>query len=232
MLCPFFLNTMALFQPIKVPKDMKNDRPVEELLLSWPDSYYNEQDPKMRRRMLDAAIGQGLSPKEDEVRDAIFQIRHPDGTKPMSNGAVRDAYMGVWLNLHLIKDSLSSRISRRGNVKRAKEALAILKEDEIRERFGQLGADLLYHEVVHLAKVYMTLCNEDKQYTSIILGFGRMKEDRIIGKISEDAYTVARAIPEGLGMTSEFALWTKAVTDAYHELFPDSNYFEMKESGE
>ena len=219
---------MALFSPIKIPKGMTSDRSIEERLLAWPDSYYNEREADIRKAMLDAAIEQKLSPEEDEIRKEIFALRYPDYGKKMSNGLTRDAFLGSWLNMRLIGASAKSRLSRKSNQRKCRAALKDLGLDRMRERHGQKGEDLLCLEIYHMAKLYMHLCNEDKQYCSVFLGLGRMKDANISGKISEDAYKVAYEIPQRLDMVEECAVWTKAIDKAYRELFPDSSYFENR----
>lgn len=58
---------------------------AEERLLAWPDSYYNESEPQLRREMLDLAIGKGLSPEERQDPRRAFP--HPvSGVRPDKGG--------------------------------------------------------------------------------------------------------------------------------------------------
>ena len=226
---------MALFAPMKIPKGMTSDRSIEERLLAWPDSYYNEREADIRKQMLDAAIEQKLSPEEDEIRRVVFGMRYPDYGKKTKNGITRDAFLGTWLSMRMIGDSVKSRFSVKSNQKKLRAVLKELGLDKLREQYGKKGEDILCLEIYHMAKLYMHLCNEDKQYCSVLLGLGRMKDQNISGKISEDAWKVAYGIPQKLDMVEECAVWTKAIDMAYRELFPDSSYFEnrtAKENGE
>lgn len=199
---------------------------AEERLLAWPDSYYNESEPQLRREMLDLAIGKGLSPEEDRIRDELFRIRYPEYGLTKAE-MTKDVYLMSWISIRLVGNEVSGPFSRRGHIRKVRKALEDMGFGKMKQ-YGQKGEDLLYLELKHLGTLYFHLCREDKQYGSVILGIGRLSSESLAGKAAAEAYLIAYDVPERLGLSEECALWTRAVRDAYEAVFPDSGELDAR----
>ena len=191
-----------------------NDEELRRRLLNLPDCYYRERDPKVRRRLLDEADKEELTPEENVVRRELYEIRYP------KNGPVKDTYLRAWMNLRFILTQKSSLFSRGMNPKQV-----ITKPlDEI--GFAELGEDslyrsLLYQELYHLGMLYASLCTEDKNYTSLIFGLGSLSEEKLALKIGAEFQDIGVRVIELSKVDEKYRLWTDALTAAYCDLFPE-----------
>ena len=79
----------------------------------------------------------------------------------------------------------------------------------------------LYQELCNMTRLYLKLCKDDKTYSSIILGLGRMKDASLVQKMARDVFTLAYEIPRQTGLEEDFRLFTKAATDTFFEVYPD-----------
>jgi hypothetical protein len=222
---------MPIFGNAKKPVFMTSDLPAEKRILAWPDSYYQERDPKKRQAMLELALEEGLSPEEDRIRKELFKIRYPEFEK--SNGQyIKDIYLAAWLTFRSIGNGLDGILSiRKLNVKEIRAELKRMGFEAM-SAYGKKGEDLLFLELRHLATLYFYLCREDRQYGSIILGIGTMGDESIAARAGAEAFEVGFYVPKKMGMEEECRLWTRAVSAGYAEVFPDSGFLEQKlESG-
>lgn len=212
---------MPFFGQDKTKTAMTNKAPAEERLLAWPDSYYNEREPALRKAMLDLALEKGLSPEEDKIREILFEIRYPEFGKKTAE-VTKDTYLGAWITFRYIGTSAGGFFSKKRDLKEVRQEMKNIGFDRM-EAFGQKGSDLLMLELRHLGVLYFNLCREDKQYGSFLLGLGRVSDTSIAGKAAAEAYAVAYTLPEKVGLVEELKPLTRAVGDAYRSVFPDSS---------
>ena len=71
-----------------------------------------------------------------------------------------------------------------------------------------------------MTRLYLKLCKDDKSYSSILLGIGRMKDSSLVNKIAKDVYTLAYEIPQITNTVDVFRIFTKAATDTFYAVFP------------
>jgi len=211
---------MSFFNQEKKKNVMTNSAPAEEKLLAWPDCYYNEREPALRKEMLDLAVERGLCPEEDKIREELFEIRYPEYGKKKAE-VTKDVYLTAWINLRFVGNAVNQPFSKRGHIREVKKELINMGFEKMKAH-GRKGEDLLYLEIKHLGTLYFYLCKEDKQYGSYILGLGHMSEDSVAGKAAAEAAAIAHTMPDALGLTEECRILTKAVDDAYRVVFPDS----------
>ena len=222
---------MSFFRNDKKSTTMTSETPVEERMLAWPDSYYNEREPALRRQMLDLAREKGLSPEEDRIREELFSLRYPEYGKSRQENT-KDSYINAYLTFLFIANSLDKMFSfKKAKVRQAKDELRAMGIAKMAEK-GRIGEDILFLEIKHMATLYYYLCREDKQYGAVLFGFGNIGEDSVAAKAGQEAYKVAYLVPEQLGMKEECALWTRAITEAYETVFPDSDSLARRIEGE
>ena len=138
----------------KTSKELRAEKEEEirRRLLNWPDCFYRERDPEVRRSLLDEAEKEGLTPEENGIRRKIFELRYP------KSGSVKDNFLKAWLDLRFAYTQKGGLFGGR-NPKKVTKPL-----DEI--GFAELGEDslyrsLLYQELYHLGMLYASLCLED-----------------------------------------------------------------------
>lgn len=183
--------------------------------VSW-DEYYLEVDRDLRKEMLDAKIAaEGMTP-ENELRSRLWEVRYtPRGKDP----AEVDYFIRGWLSMHYLKQA-NNRFFARRNYKKEKEQILEDWGLALAAEYGQVGEEILYQELCNLTRLYLHLCKDDKSYSSLLLGLGRMKDSSLIGKMAKDVYTLAYEIPKMTGTVEEFRIFSKAATDTFYAVYP------------
>ncbi len=197
----------------KTEKKEKVD--IAQRLLSWPDCYYRESSAAVRKELLDEADRQGLTPEDNVFRRKLYELRYDSRRGP--DGDPIDNFMKAWMELRFLGDSADRLFSGR-NAKKFEKVMAGIGFDP---GLGRNELGVLYQEIRHLGLLYISLCQADKNYNSLIFGFGTISEDRQARKIAAEFRRVAEEIPEKYGMKEKYGLFTRALTEAYGEMFPD-----------
>lgn len=185
---------------------------------AWPDCYYREMEPAIRRQLLDEAKRQGLTPEDNEIREFIFAKRYQLNKK----GYV-DSYLKPWMDFKYIYGSGNGSFSFKKNQKRIRTLFKELGEPEIRA-MGERATEILSQEYEHSGLVYITLSSNDPAYRAVILGLGSVSEERLAQRITADFAVAVKVIPEQLGMTEELSLWTEAVKRSHHTAYPNAAF--------
>ena len=182
---------------------------------NWVTKYYRELDRDKRKEILDQVIAEeGMSP-EKEVRKKLLEERYEQGKRNVQI----DRFIRGWMTLAYTQNISGGRFGRK---KLMKDRESILKDWNFRlaGEYGEEGEKALYQELHNMTELYLTLCLDDKAYSSMILGIGRMSKSSLTSKIARDVYNMAYVIPRELGMEEELKLFTRAATDVYYEMFP------------
>ncbi len=187
---------------------------IEQRLLSWPDCYYTERNPNIRKELLDAADARGLTPEDNGFRRMLYDLRY--GKERTVTGEPVDNFIRAWMELRFLTDSGEGLFARSAR-KRMEKTMADLG-------FGKAGnqaeENLLAQELCHLGMHYAALCQEDKNYNSLIFGFGTISDDRQARKIAGEFRRVANT-PERFGLGEKYALFGRSLITAYCRMFPD-----------
>ena len=194
----------------------------------WVTKYYRELDREKRQEILEQAIAEeGMNPAT-EVRKKLLEQRYEKTKKQKTE---IDCFIRAWMTLAYTKNIGGGPFSRK---KLLKDRENILKDWNfaLARQYGEEGERALYQELHNMTELYLSLCLEDRSYSSMILGIGRMSKDSLIAKIAREVYTMAYEIPGELGMEEELQLFTKAATDVYYEMFPKNrDLLELKIHG-
>lgn len=185
---------------------------MEEKL--WVTQYIHELDREKRKEILDATIeAEGLSP-ENELRRKLYEARYASS----SNGDV-DYFIRGWLGMFYLHGSGKGLFAK----KKLEREINSVKSDwkvALAEEYGETGRTVLYQELVNMTCLYISLCQKDKAYGSVLLGIGRMKPESLAAKIATDVYRIAYQTPKDLKREEEFALFTQAATEGFSIMFP------------
>ena len=136
----------------------------------WPESYYMETDPEKRKALLDTQN----NPEEAELnklRNELWHLRY----QTMKNGKIKDCFIGGWMDLMLMRDQASGKFGKRGLKKQALKAF----EQMGLSREAYFGRELLLAELKHMALLYCCASLTDRQYGSVLFGFGKMKKKKL-----------------------------------------------------
>lgn len=61
------------------PKKKEEGPDLQQKMLNWPDCYYREREPRIRKQLLDEADRQHLTPEDNGMRRKLFTLRYGDG---------------------------------------------------------------------------------------------------------------------------------------------------------
>ena len=195
----------------------------------WVTKYYRELEREKRQEILEQAIAQeGMSPDKKEKKK-LLEERYEENKRDKLQV---DRFIRGWMTLAYTRNTTRGLF---GEKKRQREREKILKDWNfaLAEQYGQEGQEALYQELHNMTELYLTICQDDKAYSSMILGLGKMNKNSLLSKMAREVYTVAYEIPREMGMAEELEIFTRAATDVFYEMFPrNRNLLETKIRGE
>lgn len=198
----------------KMNNELLTEEELAKRLLLWPESFYKEQSQKMRWQMLEEADRRGLTSGDNALRKKFFLARYPHFNK---NADSEDLYLKAWMEFRFQSQNAGGFFKGR----KAKDALRALRQMGYFDAKTEQEKRLLSEEIYHLGLLYTALCYEDKGYTSVLFGFGKMSDDSVGNKIRAEFKTVAIDTPAKLGIADECRLWTDSLLRAFHDIYPD-----------
>ena len=86
---------------------------------------------------------------------------------------------------------------------------------------SSLHKELLYEECCHAVRLYVSLCEKDRNYRNLFMGVMQMSDEKVREKLKRDLYTTAVLTPKNLDLETELALFTQAAEQIYTEYFPN-----------
>ena len=183
----------------------------------WLEKYMRELSRKKRRLLLEeAVVEEGMSP-ENELRKKLYEARFG-----LNEKAETDLFIRGWMTLYNLQNAPRGIFGK----KRIQRDLAQIQADwkyDLAASYGSIGEEVLYEELYHMILVYIQLCMTDRNYSSLLLGMGRMQEETLIVKIAGDLCRTAWDIPAQLNCVEDFAILRRAAEDAFCDRFPDDD---------
>lgn len=176
---------------------------------SWQDHYFAEMEPEERLKILETEPG-----AEDAETAALLKKLFDQRYEKKSNGIYADRFLYALISMKQTAENLNAVFAKRQNRKAAEQALHTLCLDEA----SGYPKNIIYQELCQVTARYVTLCTSDKTYNSVILGFGKISDERALGKITSDLEQISAALPEAMGMEREFLLLREAVQDIQDRL--------------
>lgn len=210
------------FAKKELKKETITREELEKRLANWPESYYLERDPEVRKVLLDAADEAGLTPKENEFRRKLYGLRY----KKADTG-IQDKYLGAWLGMKFLTEQSGGLFGNKYNPKKVKKLLDPIGFEDLSDAGAEmLGDDILYRSVLyeelhHLGRLYIALCQEDRGYNSVLLGFGKISPESQVKKIASEVRKVGIGVIEDYKPGDKYGIWTRAVTTAFADTFPE-----------
>jgi len=206
----------------KFKEDKKTVQAMEPDVLAlkmkaWPDCYYNEMEPALRRQLLDEAQRLHLTPEDNEIREFLFKKRYiPDKDQYI------DVYLKPWLEFKFLSSSENGIFSKKRSQKKIRRLFEEMGDPEIRSR-GKWAEWLLAREYEHCGLCYITLSSTDPAYRAVILGFGSVSDAKLYQRIYNDVLIVSVIVPSRFEMTEELSLWSESVKRALRRVYPDTD---------
>ena len=193
----------------------------------WERDYYRELKREKRKAILDAAIlEEGMSP-ENELRVKLLESRYG---KKLEKGQSVDYFIRGWMTLQFLANARKSF----GFKRKVRRELASVKADwqlDLAAEYGEAGQKVLYQEFCQLTRVYLDLCQRDRNYGALLFGVGRIKEETLQSKIGRDIYTIAYEIPQEIDAVEDLKLFTDAAARTLTDVFPEiaDGFYELVE---
>lgn len=199
---------------------MAREKDYNKLLENWPYEYCRTTDAIERRVLLNLAIERGIDPDGNKIRMMLWNRRHPDAERQYAKGKVIvDEFLKAWMALDIISADVNSWFGRKKVIKETKKQLEILGKDAV-SSYGKLGEQIYYEEMYQLTYLYMRLCEDDRNYNTIVMGVGKLKPEEYANKVAQNIYRVCYKLAIGLEMQEEFSVFQKAAQEAFYDMFP------------
>ena len=198
---------------MKFSDSMKDKAKTEVTSVSWPRIFYDEMDAAARKDMLEEAIRQELDPENDSARKQIFEARYE---KKERSGVMPDRY------LQLVLECIYAANQKRGSAKNAKKILKMMEDLGMTAAASGDSAlrEALRAEIRHAVRLYITICRQDRHYSSIVFGLGRMSEESVTAKIRSDIEKIAHGVDEAEDESGAAEIWRDTALAASEQMLP------------
>lgn len=173
---------------------------TEDYLENWPESYYEEMDPKRRKAMLEHALDTFENKESEQKRSRIYKLRYGRN--------MADQFMRVWLDLKFRNTNEAVPFFKRRK-----------KVEEIRSLYAQFGIyeedfrDVLLPEWHHFARTVITTNADDRGFNSTLLGLVSITDESAAKKLADEMHAVLKEVPEKYGLQDE----VKEFREVFHE---------------
>lgn len=178
--------------------------------------YYKEIEAQKRKELLDQAIESGEDMEANMIRKELWDVRYKQITK---DGDLADGYLKFWMAMEFNRNAGHKIFGSGRAQKEIRKELNDVRFNEFRTQ-SPLHEELLYKECEHLIRLYIHLCERDKNYNSVLCGLMTIKKENAVAKLKKDLYETAVCLPRDIGMEEELSLITKAARNVYEEQFP------------
>lgn len=199
---------------------------IETRLSNWPESYYLERDAQLRKKLLDAADERGLTPEENKIRRKLYDLRYRN-----KDSQVTDRFLAAWIDMRFLVDGNHGLFGFNFNPKKVRKVLDPIGFEELSDKGADMtGEEILYRSVFyeelhHLGLLYIALCQEDKGYNAVLFGFGTISEETQAKKVAREVKNVGIDVIRNYNPGDKYGLWTRAMTTAYAEMYPNYTDF-------
>ncbi len=184
---------------------------------SWEWRYVHEIKPEKRKTILEEAIREeGMSPA-NELRSKILNARYGQRTQKNDTTEI-DYYIRGIMSMSMMRVN-TGPFAKKKNLREIEKVMDDWKLKFIDE-YGSIGETVIYQELCNMVLRYMDMCQNDGNYSGLLLGMGRMSDHSLSNKIMRELHTVSFEIPKKLGREKEMRLFAKAAVDMYCEEFP------------
>lgn len=192
---------------------------MEEQKLNYVDIYYREFVPQKREKILEQLLAENDS-EENQIRKELFEKRYGEKSQRRDQDRA-DGFVKLWMNMKFSAENVTGWFGVRGMKKEITKQMSVLGIPQFMSR-GELVQEMLYREYYHLTALYIDISMKDKNYTSAFMGMMPIKEENVYRKIAADVFKVAYDVPRRVDMEDELEMLSKAATEAFRNILPDS----------
>ncbi len=190
---------------------MLKKKTEEPAIRDWLEGYNLSIDGQEKKYYLDIGLSESRSP-ENLLRQELWEHRFTK--KGRISGM--DFFMAQWMELSYLQKNMSAFLKKR-NIKSLEKIRKNLMFDAGTNDSLKV---VLHQEYQNLVSVYIDLCNRDKGYDKLILGFKTISPERLIAKIASDVYDTGCGTPRMYGKEQDFKLLSDAARDAFFFAYP------------
>lgn len=183
---------------------------------TWVERFYLETDREEREELLEQGVKEDGMTKENEFRQKLWERRYVPEKR--EKGEV-DHFIRAFLSIDTLgrtKQGFFNNKMIKKEIESLRNSLAI----DLAEEYGELGKQLHYEEMKQLARTYITICLDDKNFSTMILGVGKLSKDTLNEKIADKIYSLARVVPAMHHFEELVEPFSNALIEVYFEMFP------------
>ena len=158
----------------------------------------------------------------DESAENIWRLRLWNSRYADAKGKIDgvDHFMRGWMNLPFIASQKKGLFGARKYKKELEEFMQTFLLDDLAE--NEAFSDVFYREYLNFVCFYIQISNNDKSYSSLVLGIGKMPESSLLKKLAQDLCQKTIFYPKEMGIYEKQSLLAKAARDAFALYYPDA----------
>ena len=179
--------------------------------------YYKEADPMKRKALLEQSIAAGEDVEGNAIRKELWGIRY-GGKSDSDKGNRADGYLAMWMQMEFNKGASGKLFGLRGARKEMQKTMDKLQFSRY-QKGTEREQELFYRELLHMIKLYIDLCLEDRSYGTYFAGLINMKKDKVREKLQKDLFDVGIQLPFELEL-EDFRIVSRATREMYELQFP------------
>lgn len=185
-------------------------------IATWLEKFYHETEKEDREEIFEQGLQEDGMTKENEFRKKLWELRYVPRKKEKNEV---DYFFQGFLSIDTLGRTKPGFFNNRF-IKKEIESLKKVWGMDLAEEYGEMGQELLYEEMKHLARTYITICQDDKNFSTMILGVGKLSKDTLNEKIASKVYDLACVVPRMHKFEEIVAPFSKALIEVYFEMFP------------
>ncbi|MCR5054468.1 MAG: hypothetical protein K6A69_06480 [Lachnospiraceae bacterium] len=180
----------------------------------WALKYRKEVDKKVRAEYL-AELKNTLGEDNEEY---IFRKSLYDERYITQDGQEVDTYIRGFVMLSFYEKGMFLPGEKKKAIEEANKSLSAWHIDNM-ESLDDMRKQAVYDELFNMVTLYLSLCERDKSFSSLIFGLGKIKEDKLQEKTKNSVEVVSVVVPERLSMEKEFSFFKSVADDAFKERY-------------
>lgn len=183
---------------------------------TWTEKFYHETDREEREEIFQLGLKEEGETRENEFRKKLWERRYTPVKK--EKGEVDHFFKGF-----LTMDTLGRTKPGFFTAKTIRREIASLNTVwgmDLAEEYGEMGRTLHYEEMKHLARTYISICQDDRNFSTMILGVGKLSKEKLAEKIADKIWFLTREVPRLHQFEKTVEPFTEALIEVYFEMYP------------
>ncbi|MDO4489537.1 MAG: hypothetical protein Q4B85_00470 [Lachnospiraceae bacterium] len=187
-----------------------------DMATTWLEQFYHETEQEDREEIFQAGLKEEGMTRENEFRKKLWELRY---VPCKGEKAPVDHYMKIFLSIDTLGRTKPGFFSNRFIQKEIQSLKGIMGMD-LAEEYGEMGKELLFEELKHLARTYITICQDDRNFSTMILGVGKLSKEKLTEKIADKVYFLTREVPALHHFEELVEPFSRAMIQVYYEMYP------------